>query len=236
QARSGDRHNARAPEHHGSDAQSRWCGRPAQDGGGRSPAAGAGAAAAPFAQSGGVAKASARSLGIRHAFDQGRRGDRVLSDPQGGRREQGDSGNAIDPADAGGRCNGPAEIEPPCGSRHILLQPGGSRAGSCRGGWPMSQPSHEGKSKSGAGSQESGASSYFQILRSTVLIGGSSAFAIVFAIIRNKAAAVLVGPEGFGLMSLYSALLELSQGIASLGLQSSGVRQIAEAAGAGDME
>ncbi len=100
----------------------------------------------------------------------------------------------------------------------------------------MSQPSHEGESESGAGSQESGASSYFQILRSTVLIGGSSAFAIVFAIIRNKAAAVLVGPEGFGLMSLYSALLELSQSIASLGLQSSGVRQIAEAAGAGDME
>lgn len=89
----------------------------------------------------------------------------------------------------------------------------------------------------GAGSKEqSGASSYFQILRSTVLIGGSSMLSILFAIIRNKAAALLLGPEGIGLMSLYTVLLELAQGTASLGLQSSGVRQIAEAAGNGNMQ
>jgi PST family polysaccharide transporter len=88
----------------------------------------------------------------------------------------------------------------------------------------------------GVGSKEqSGPSSYFQILRSTILIGGSSMLAILFAIIRNKAAALLVGPEGIGLMSLYTVLLELAQGTASLGLQSSGVRQIAEAAGNGNM-
>ncbi len=84
--------------------------------------------------------------------------------------------------------------------------------------------------------EQSGASSYFQILRSTILIGGSSAFAIVFAVVRNKAAAILLGPEGIGLMGLYSVLLELAQGVASLGLQSSGIRQIAEAAGSGDVE
>ncbi len=79
-----------------------------------------------------------------------------------------------------------------------------------------------------------GGSSYLQILKSTALIGDSTAVNVVFAILRNKAAALLLGPEGLGLMGLYNSVLDLTQTLANLGVQSSGVRQIAEAAGTGD--
>jgi PST family polysaccharide transporter len=79
-------------------------------------------------------------------------------------------------------------------------------------------------------------STYGQILRSSVLIGGSSAFNIVIGIVRTKAMAVLLGPAGFGLMGLYSSIVNLAQCIAGMGVNSSGVRQIAAAAGSGDPE
>jgi antigen flippase len=75
---------------------------------------------------------------------------------------------------------------------------------------------------------------YTQILKSTLVVGGSSVVNLVFALVRNKALAVMVGPEGVGLMGLYSSVLEFTQTLAALGLPSSGVRQIAEADGKGD--
>ncbi|WP_112662168.1 O-antigen translocase [Microvirga flavescens] len=81
-----------------------------------------------------------------------------------------------------------------------------------------------------------GRQTYGQILKSTAQIGGSSVVNIAFSIIRNKAIAVLLGPAGVGLISLYGAIFDLAQSLAGLGIQNSGVRQIAEAAGSGDME
>lgn len=75
---------------------------------------------------------------------------------------------------------------------------------------------------------------YTQILRSTAVIGGSSIVNIGFAIIRNKAMAVLLGPQGVGLMGLYGSIAELAQTLAGMGVQASGVRQIAEASGDGE--
>jgi len=75
-----------------------------------------------------------------------------------------------------------------------------------------------------------------QILKSTLLVGASSVVGVVFSIVRNKAVAVMLGPEGIGLMGLYSALADMAQNLAGLGVQSSGVRQIAEAAGTNDEE
>jgi len=75
---------------------------------------------------------------------------------------------------------------------------------------------------------------YIQILKSTVLIGSSSVVTMGFAIIRNKAMAMLLGPEGVGLIGIYSSIADIAQTVAGLGIQSSGVRQIAEAAGTGD--
>src|SRR5262245_23807626 len=75
---------------------------------------------------------------------------------------------------------------------------------------------------------------YGQILKSSVLIGGSSVLNIGIGIVRTKAMAVLLGPAGFGLMGLYGSIADLAVAIASMGVNSSGVRQIAEAASSGD--
>jgi PST family polysaccharide transporter len=46
----------------------------------------------------------------------------------------------------------------------------------------------------------------------------------------------LLGPAGVGLFGLYSSIADLAQSIAGLGINSSGVRQIAHAVGSGDSE
>jgi PST family polysaccharide transporter len=78
--------------------------------------------------------------------------------------------------------------------------------------------------------------SYGQILKSSALVGGSSLINIAIGIVRTKAMAMLLGPAGFGLTGLYSSIVDLTQSIAGLGINSSGVRQMAEAAGTGDTE
>lgn len=79
-------------------------------------------------------------------------------------------------------------------------------------------------------------SSYAQILRSSFLIGGSSALGIVLSLVRNKATALMLGPAGFGLMSLYTAIMDVARSLAEMGINQSGVRQIAESAAKGGME
>jgi enterobacterial common antigen flippase len=76
--------------------------------------------------------------------------------------------------------------------------------------------------------------SYGQIFKSSALIGGSSVVGIAFGIVRTKAMALLLGPAGVGLLGLYGAISELTRSLAGLGINSSGVRQIAEAVGSGD--
>ena len=75
---------------------------------------------------------------------------------------------------------------------------------------------------------------YGQILKSSALVGGSQAVNIVIGIVRTKAMALLLGPAGFGLFGLYGSISSLTQSIAGMGINSSGVRQIAEAVGSGD--
>jgi O-antigen/teichoic acid export membrane protein len=72
---------------------------------------------------------------------------------------------------------------------------------------------------------------YGQILKSTALIGASSAVSILSGIVRTKANALFLGPAGVGLMGLYGSILDVTQSLAGMGIQSSGVRQIAEASG-----
>jgi len=79
-----------------------------------------------------------------------------------------------------------------------------------------------------------GPSSYLQILRSTAVIGASSVIVLFFSLVRMKVLALLLGPAGVGLMGLYSSVLDLTSAVAGMGVQSSGVRQIAEATGTGD--
>lgn len=78
--------------------------------------------------------------------------------------------------------------------------------------------------------------SYWQILKSSALIGGSSAINMAFGIVRTKAMALLLGSSGMGYLGIYGSIADLARTIAGLGINSSGVRQIAESAGSGDEE
>jgi PST family polysaccharide transporter len=75
---------------------------------------------------------------------------------------------------------------------------------------------------------------YGQILKSSALIGGASVLKIGLGMVRTKALALLLGPAGIGLLGLYGSIADLAGTIAGMGLNSSGVRQIAEAVGTGD--
>ncbi|MGZ5028515.1 MAG: O-antigen translocase [Methylobacter sp.] len=77
---------------------------------------------------------------------------------------------------------------------------------------------------------------YGQILKSSVLIGSSSMLNVVIGIVRTKVMAMLLGPSGVGLMGLYGSIIELTISIAGMGINSSGVRQIAEAVGSEDTD
>jgi enterobacterial common antigen flippase len=77
--------------------------------------------------------------------------------------------------------------------------------------------------------------SYAQILRSSALIGGSSAVTMAIGVLRAKAMAVMLGPAGFGLMGVFTTIADLARTLAQLGINNSGVRQIAEATGSGDV-
>ncbi len=76
--------------------------------------------------------------------------------------------------------------------------------------------------------------SYGQILKSSALVGGSSLLNVVIGMVRTKVLAMLLGPAGFGLFGVYNSIANLTQTFAGMGVNSSGVRQIAEAAGTED--
>jgi len=79
-------------------------------------------------------------------------------------------------------------------------------------------------------------STHGQILKSSALIGGSSVVSVLVGMIRVKFTAVYLGPLGVGLFGAYCTILGPLATLAGMGIGASGVRQIAEAAGAGDQE
>jgi antigen flippase len=80
----------------------------------------------------------------------------------------------------------------------------------------------------------SGGSSYGQILKSSSIIGGAQAINYIIGLVRMKFVAVLLGPSGVGLVGLYVSVIGLVQTFAQLGINESGVREVAVAAGSGD--
>lgn len=75
-----------------------------------------------------------------------------------------------------------------------------------------------------------------EILRSSALVGGASALAAMIGLLRVKAIALMLGPAGVGLLGAFTAIAELSRSLAGMGINSSGVRQIADSAGSGDAQ
>src|SRR5277367_5443667 len=106
--------------------------------------------------------------------------------------------------------------------------PGGrtNQSGCCRSGWGggLIQDRFVSEHKK----------SYGQLLKSSALIGSSSAFGLGFGIVRNKAMALILGPSGFGLAGDFNSIVDMIRTLAGMGISNSGVRQIAEAVGSGD--
>lgn len=76
--------------------------------------------------------------------------------------------------------------------------------------------------------------SYGQILKSSALLGSSSAVIAVVGLLRNKAIALILGTSGAGWWGLCWSISELARSIAGVGINNSGVRQIAESVATGD--
>ena len=77
----------------------------------------------------------------------------------------------------------------------------------------------------------SGGSSYGQILKSSSIVGGAQAINYIIGLVRTKVVAVLLGPSGVGLVSLYVSTVGLMQTFSQFGINESGVREIAVATG-----
>jgi enterobacterial common antigen flippase len=71
---------------------------------------------------------------------------------------------------------------------------------------------------------------YQQIVRSSAIMGGASGINLLLGFVRVKAMALLLGPQGVGLMAAFVALADVARTVASMGVNHSGVRQIAAAA------
>lgn len=71
--------------------------------------------------------------------------------------------------------------------------------------------------------------SYQRILKSSSIIGGASVINILIGLVRTKIIAVLLGPAGIGLVSLYTGLMSTATAVATMGIGTIGTRQIAEA-------
>lgn len=70
---------------------------------------------------------------------------------------------------------------------------------------------------------------YKRAAKTTLLFSGVKVVTIIVGIIRNKLAAVLLGPIGIGINSIYQTYLQFVQTGAGLGLSSSAVRDVSEA-------
>lgn len=69
------------------------------------------------------------------------------------------------------------------------------------------------------------------LIRSMLVIGSAKFVNILISIVRLKVLAILLGPAGIGLFSIYNSLKSMAQQSAGLGMGSSGVREIASARG-----
>lgn len=70
-------------------------------------------------------------------------------------------------------------------------------------------------------------STYKDIIKSTWVIGLVQVIKLVFGFVQNKVLALVVGPGGFGIWSLYNSFIVMISSFSSIGIDQAGVRQIA---------
>lgn len=71
--------------------------------------------------------------------------------------------------------------------------------------------------------------SHRQILRATSIIGGASLANVLIGLLRNKVAALILGPVGIGLVGIFHNLVLAGATLAACGIGNAGTRQIVEA-------
>jgi O-antigen/teichoic acid export membrane protein len=79
-------------------------------------------------------------------------------------------------------------------------------------------------------------SSYHHILKYTSLFGSIQALNIFIGLVRNKLVALILGPGGIGLMSLFNSAIALLSNATNLGIATSSVKTLSELYEKGDEE
>ena len=78
--------------------------------------------------------------------------------------------------------------------------------------------------------------SYSHVLKYTGVFGGVQGLNVLIGLVRNKFVAMLLGPGGMGLVSLFNTTVQLISQATNLGIAMSAVRHISECYDAGDTE
>ena len=78
--------------------------------------------------------------------------------------------------------------------------------------------------------------SYGHVLKYTGVFGGVQGLNVLIGLVRNKIVALLLGPGGMGLVSLFNTSMQLISQTTNLGISFSAVRHISEYYNAGDTE
>lgn len=78
--------------------------------------------------------------------------------------------------------------------------------------------------------------SYSHILKYTGLFGGVQGLGIMVGIVRNKLVAMILGPDGMGLVSLFNSTIKLLSDSTNCGIPMSGVKNVSEAFKSGSAE
>lgn len=76
--------------------------------------------------------------------------------------------------------------------------------------------------------------SYSSILKYAALFGGVQGVSILMALVRNKIIAVLLGPQGMGLQSLFNSTTRFVGDVSNMGISTSAVRFLSVALSSGD--
>ena len=75
---------------------------------------------------------------------------------------------------------------------------------------------------------------YGHVLKYTSIFGGVQGLSILISLVRNKLVALMLGPAGMGLVSLFNSILNFLSQATSLGISFSAVRHLSEIFDSGD--
>ena len=77
---------------------------------------------------------------------------------------------------------------------------------------------------------------YARATKTTILFSAVQVARILVALVRNKFVAILLGPEGMGIIGVFNTTLSFIKTGAGLGIDQSAVRDVSEAHGANDLQ